>query len=122
MKIHTLANRLIVNVNPNIKATLKKFTGLVKNEFYEQTPTYIESEIIVQAQALSGDQLKMVDFNQFQSELMSVITSEELKGVSKPDQYGGDILSFNGHEWLVIMINETYHDHTKAVVMKQVTL
>ena len=119
MNLHGLVVGLVGNVNANRTITLKRFDGMQQNQYFERSANYVESQILAQVQALSSDQLHAVNNMNLQGEMRSVFTSEQLRGVSKPDQKGGDILNFDGHDWLVVHVNETFPDHTNAIVQKQ---
>ena len=119
MNIHGLAVGLVGLVNANRDIIHKKYNGLTQNDHFEQTPNYTEVTIQAQIQALSSDQLKAVNHLNLQGELYSVITAAQLRGVSRVDQQGGDLLFFDGYNWLVVNVDETFTDHTLATVQKQ---
>lgn len=119
MNLHGLAVGLVGMVNANQDITHKKYNGVSQNSYFEQTPSYTESTIKAQVQALSSDQLQAVNNLNLQGEMYSVITAVALRGSSKPDQQGGDLLFFEGYDWLVVHVDETFSDHCKAVIQKQ---
>jgi hypothetical protein len=120
MNIHGLAVGYVGIVNTNRTITLKRYTGITQNDHYERVPSYTSTTILAQVQALSGDQLREINHLNVQGEMRSVICADELRGVSKPDQKGGDMLNFDGHDWLVVHVQETFPDHTMAIVQKQI--
>jgi hypothetical protein len=119
MNLHSLANGAIQAINQNQLVTLKQYSGSSQNDHYERSPAYSVMTISAQIQALSSDQLHTAGNLNLQGEMKSVITAIALKGLSSPDQKGGDMLNFDGHDWLVVHIQETFNDHTLAIVQKQ---
>ena len=119
MNIHGLAVGYVGIVNTNRTITLKRYTGITQNDHFERVPSYTSTTILAQVQALSSDQLHTANNLNFQGEMRSVICADELRGVSKPDQKGGDMLNFDSHDWLVVHVDETFPDHCKAIVQKQ---
>ena len=119
MNIHSLAVGLVGLVNTNRNIVHKKYSGLVQNAHYERTPSYTETTILAQVQALSSEQLKTVNHLNLQGEMYSLITDVELRGVSRVDQQGGDMVFFDNYNWLVVNVDETFTDHCMAIVQKQ---
>jgi hypothetical protein len=120
MNLHGLAVGYVGIVNANRSITLKRYTGITQNDNFEREPSYTSTTILAQVQALSSDQLHTASNLNLQGEMRSVICADELRGVSKPDQKGGDMLNFDGHDWLVVHVQEMFSDHTMAIVQKQV--
>lgn len=121
LNLHGMANPVIQSVLENINVTLKRYSGIVQNDYFERVPSYNTSTVSMSVQALSSEQLRTMNNLNIQGEMYSVISPIELRGASRVDALGGDILTFKNADWLVVHIDETYPDHCKAVVQKQLT-
>jgi len=119
MNLHAMANGVIQNVLVNTTVTVSRSTGWTQNSDYERVPTYTTLTASMSVQALSSEQLKVVNNLNLQGEMYSVVSPIALIGIDRATGKGGDLLTFNGTTWLVVHIDETYPDHTKAVIQKQ---
>ena len=119
MNLHNMAVGLVGIVNANRDVTHRSCTGETQNDHYERVPIYSDSTIKAQVQALSSEQLSVVNNLNFQGEMYSIITAKQLKALSRIDQSGGDLIVFDESTWLVIHIDETFSDHTKAIIQRQ---
>lgn len=119
MKIHSIAVNLVGIVNPNQIIILRKYDSTIQNAHYEKEKIYIDSEVKAQVQAISSSQLKVLEHLNIQGESHSLITKAEIRAISQPDKYDGDIVIIKEQEFLVVSISETFHDHTQAIVVKQ---
>lgn len=121
MNLHAIANPVIQIVLQNTDVALKSFAGILQNEYFERVPSYNVSIVSMNCQDLSSEQLRIMNNLNIQGEMKIVISPVALKGVSRVDQLGGDILNFDGYDWLVVHVDETFPDHCKAIVQKQLT-
>lgn len=121
LNLHGMANPVIQSVLQNINVTLKQYAGLVQNAYFERVPSYNTSTVSMSVQALNSEQLTFVNNLNIQGDMYSVISPVELRGANRVDGLGGDILTFYGADWLIVHIDETYPDHCKAIVQKQLT-
>ena len=119
LNLHGMANPVIQSVLENTSVTLKKFSGITQNAFFERVPSYTTSTVSMSVQALNSEQLHTMNNLNIMGEMYSVISPVQLNGANRADNKGGDLLNFMGHDWLVVHIDETYPTHCKAIVQKQ---
>ena len=83
-----------------------------------QTPTYVDTTVPMQIQALSGKDLKHAEFLNMQGVKRSVYLFGDVQGVVRPDVKGGDILQFPetrggaNRDFLVVVVFETWTPDT----------
>jgi len=119
MNIHGMVINAVGVVNPNKTILLKRFISVTQDVYYNKTAVYIELEIKAQVQGLSSTQLSALSYLNITGESYSLITKEVLQAGSVGDELAGDIIIFEGHEYIVVLVNETFHDHTMAVMVKR---
>lgn len=119
MDIRSIANAASSVVNGNVPITIKRSTGYTIGPGRRQVPTYQVTTGWGQVQALTGDDLKQLDGLNIQGIVRAIIVRGPLQAVSRPDQTGGDIITIDGHDWLVVQILEAWQDWTRAVIRKQ---
>jgi hypothetical protein len=100
----------INSVNPDILGTWRESIGSTTDAAGRQLPNYTDHEDTpMQVQALSGRDLRHVNFLSMQGVKRAVYLFPTVQGVSSPQAKGGDILRFpmvtNGPalEWLVVV-------------------
>lgn len=108
MNLFSAARGMIGTVKPSIQAVLKRSTGATQNPDGTSTPTYAEFNVLIDVQATSsGDLMHVQNVNQ-QAEMRIVYMDAYASGISRADQTGGDLLTFEGSDWLVTMQFEAW--------------
>jgi hypothetical protein len=130
MNLRSLANSATQIVNKNITAIWRSSTGYSVNADFSRSPDYSDTEIKIQSQAISSDDLKHIQELNIQGILRSVYIYGNLQGVVRADEKGGDLLIFKevpsapDRTWKVIKVVETWPDwsHVIACMMNPDTL
>jgi hypothetical protein len=118
--VRGLANGATVAVNPNKVATVLRSTGYTIGAGRKQAPTYAAPVSgPAQVQALDGSDLKQLDGLNVQGTMRAIYLRGVLAGVIRPDGTGGDIVQFDGQDWLVVKVLESWSTWTKAAIVLQ---
>jgi hypothetical protein len=127
VNLHAIAGPAIRGVNPDIRATLRRATGYTTAADGSRTPTYSDIPVTVQMQALSFQDIQMLDGLQINGERRAVYMSGMLDSLDRGRGTGGDLLIFPsgskwpfGTTWLVAYVLETWPDWCHAAVTLQV--
>lgn len=122
MNLHGMVAGAIGVVNPFIPAELWQSVGysIVADGDGTQVPQYKITQLMIQVQALSNDELHRLDGLNLQANKQAVYLSGDWNGVLRAGQQGGDLLKFNGRTWLVTVVLESWPDWTKIAVTMQI--
>ena len=120
MNLHGIVSGIISTVNPMITATLEQSTGYTTSDDGTQVPSYAAPvRASVQVQALSSDELRLVEGLNQQGNKQAVYLNGNWQGLVRPDRRGGDLLKINGDTYLVLTVLENWPDWTKLAVVLQ---
>ena len=120
MDLRGIANGITSTVNPNQTVTVLKSTGYTIGTGMKQTPTYdIPVTGPAQIQAATSDDLKQLDGLNIQGTVKIIFFCGVLAGIVRPDGTGGDIVQFDGQNWLVVKVLEGWRTWTKAAICYQ---
>ncbi len=120
MNLHGIAGPIIAAVNPMIQGTLTASTGYTTSADGSQVPSYAAPVTApMQVQALTYKDLQQIDGLNIQGEARAIYLYGDWNGVLRPDSKGGDLISFNGQQWLVKQTLETWPDWCKVVAVRQ---
>ena len=125
MNLRQLANAATQNINPNITATWIQSTGYTTATDGSRTPTTTSQSVMIQAQGVSGSDLKHIDALNIQGVVRSVHMYGNVLGVARVDSKGGDILQFpeipggSVKNWLIVQVMETWPDWARVLVVLQ---
>lgn len=102
MKLHEIVRGVVNRVNPTITGSLYRSKGYVLKGT-RQEPVYEDPvPIDLQVQSIKSDELKHAHYVSEQSEKRVIYASEQLYGIDRIREVGGDILEFMGRRWLVV--------------------
>lgn len=96
VNVRAIANSVTKAINPNVTCNLLHSTGSTTASTGKRTPTYSKSTIIVQAQALSYEDLKQLDALNIQGVRRAIYANPDIMSVIRVQQEGGDLLVFPG--------------------------
>ena len=125
MDIFGMANSAIQIVNENIPATWRRSNGYLIDNAGIQIPQYIDTDIEVQSQAISGDMLAFTEGLNIQGVMRSVYMYGNVQGVVRSDERGGDLLLFPQtpgnpvQTWKVVSVVETWPDWAHVIAVLQ---
>jgi hypothetical protein len=120
MNLHGIVSGAVGIVNQFITATLKQNTGYITGTDGSRTATFSTTTASIQVQPVPSDMLSFLDNQGIQGVLRSVYLEGDWQGIIKADQTGGDILTFQGHDWMVVQNSEAWPDWSKVIVSQQV--
>lgn len=119
LQMHSLVAGAIGTVNPFVKATLRRSTGYVTNADFTRTPTYEDTQLLIQVQALASEEIRQVEGLNLQGNKTAVYLSGRWNGLVRAGKQGGDMLKFHGKVWLVAIVLEDWASWTKLAVVEQ---
>lgn len=101
LNVFGAASRMITAVNPCITADLRASDGSETLADGSVVPKFIAVRVRIQVQAASSEDLEhLANLNQ-SGDVRAVYIPAHIEGIDRAHQYGGDILVFDGDEWLV---------------------
>jgi len=123
VNLHGIVAAAVSAVNPMLQVTLQRSTGYTKNADYTRVPTTATSTLQGQVQALTARELEQVSGLNIQGQKQAIYVNGELKGASRPDGTGGDILTLpDGSIWIVAVVLEDWSRSSgwsKAGIVRQ---
>lgn len=120
MNLHDMVRGAIGTVNPEIQAVLIQSAGWVTNPDFTRTPVTARPLLVkIQAQAISADDLQLIDNLDSDGIHNTVYINGRLDGVVRILAKGGDILKYSGQTWLVVAVPELWPDWCHVVVTLQ---
>lgn len=119
MNLHGLASG-ITAVNRNTQAVLRHSTGSTTAPGGRRTPTFEEVLGQVQVQGLSAKELAHLNGLNITGVLRKVYVRGAINSVLRASGKGGDVLSFEGFDWLVVHVFETWPGWSAVAVSQQV--
>lgn len=127
MNLHGLVRGAITSVNPDQTGLWRKSTGNNVSPGGRVIPLYdTVTQVPIQVQALSGRDLKHINYLGVQGVRRSVYMFGNVQGVNRPNAQGGDLLVFaevpgeSLKTWLVSIVFETWPDWCRVGVSLQV--
>ena len=123
MDLRSVANHAANAVNGNVLVTVQRSTGYTIGAGLNQVPSYGDPVTgPAQVQALDGEELRHLENLNIQGVIRAICLRGHLAGVIRPDGKGGDLVTFQGHNWLVVRVLEHWPTWTKcAIVMQEKT-
>ncbi|HDT4930479.1 TPA: hypothetical protein QHR04_004485 [Enterobacter kobei] len=119
MNLHQIVRGAITTVNPDVPGVLKVNSGFTTAPGGKRVQSYTDVDVMAQMQELSSTDLKQVDAINVQGILQSVYLNGNFNGINRPNQKGGDILTVDGQEWLVVKVPELWPDWCRVIVNLQ---
>lgn len=119
LAMHSIVSGAIASVNPFVNATLRQSTGYTTNADFTRAPTYTDTVMRIQVQALSNQELLHVEGLNLQGNKTAVYLGGRWNGIVRAGKQGGDVLKFHGKVWLVVIVLEDWPQWTKLAVVEQ---
>lgn len=122
MNLHAMVRGIVGQVNPTVTAFLWKSKGYKTGVGARQIPEYLDrKEINLQVQSADGFDLTHIDFTNIQGERKVVYADNQLYGIDRERNLGGDLLEFYGRKWLVVKRLEGWEgsDWCRVLVVAQ---
>jgi hypothetical protein len=125
MNLRGIVNGATRSINPNAQAVVKVSTGYVTSPSGKRTPTFTETPVSVQVQALTGKDLRQVDGLNLNGTLRAVYVNGAFAATIRAKQAGGDVIVFapgtlqEGDTWLLVQVLEQWPDWCKFAMTLQ---
>lgn len=120
MNLHGIASGIVGAVNPPVPIVIKVSTGYTTAADGSRAPSYAAPVTVLgQVQALSYQDLAQMDGLNIQGEKRAVYINGRVDGLIREENKGGDIVTFNGHTWLVVLVLEYWPDWCKFAITRQ---
>lgn len=125
IKVRALANIAIQCVNKNLPAVLMANDGYEIDESGKQIAKYTESDISVQLQSLSTQDLEHLGVINQQGQFIYGYARGQISALRRAKKQGADKLRFNAYgedeesEWLVTQVIESYLSWVKVLLWRQ---
>ena len=122
LDVFGIASGVLGEVNPLQDATLRRCTGSITEDDGSVTTTYEESAVQIEVQATAGGDLQLLQNIDQQGDAHIVYMRGATHALNRPLQTGGDVLLFEGGDWLVTQVLEQWggEDWCKLVVTRQI--
>lgn len=121
MNLNRIAAGYVSAVNLRVQLRIQQSTGYATNADGSRLPTYAP-EVVAwgQVQALQYTDIMMLDRLSVQGTRRAVYLEGDWKGLVRPEQRGGDLITFpDGSVWLVAVVLEHWDDWVKLAVTLQ---
>jgi hypothetical protein len=121
MDLQGLANPVANSVNPNVLVSVQASTGYTNTgPGYRQVPAYAAAvQGFAQVQELTSSELKQAESLNIQGVMRAIYFRGNLNGVIRPDSKGGDLVTIDGQDWLVVKTLELWPTFSKALIVLQ---
>ena len=116
MNLHAIVRSIILAVNPDRAGTWRRSSGSTTAADGTRTPTYIDTVVQLQIQALTGRDLSHLNMLNIQGVQRVVYMYSNVQGVVRVDNKGGDLLLFpqdlggTVNTWKVVVVLETWSE------------
>lgn len=120
MNLHQLVTGAISTVNPPTTVVFSASTGYAIGADGTQVPSYAAPvSVQAQVQALTTDDLFKLDQMNLQGARQSLYISGHWYAAIRVSEKGGDLLTFNGDNWLVVAVMEQWDTWCRLAVALQ---
>lgn len=125
MNLRGIANSVITSINPNIQATLRVNEGYTVDAAGNQIPKFSETEITVQPQSLSTQDLEHLNLISQQGQFIYVYANGRISALRRPMNDGNDQIVFTPYgedepvTWKVKQVIESFPDWVKVLLWRQ---
>ena len=119
VEIQVPANSAVNVINPDTLVTIRSSTGYTIGAGMRQEPSYVEATGKANLQAISNDKLQHIDGLNLQGTYKVLYLHGQLYAVVRPEIKGGDLVLFNGQNWLVVQLLERWQTWCKALICLQ---
>lgn len=122
LDVFGIASGVLGEVNPLQDAMLRRCTGSITEDDGSVTTTYEESAVQIEVQATAGGDLQLLQNIDQQGDARIVYMRGAIHALNRPLQTGGDVILFEGGDWLVTQVLEQWggEDWCKLVVTRQI--
>lgn len=120
MNLHSIASSWVGIVNPNKRGTIQISTGYVTEPGGHRRPTYRTiHNVPMQVQALTERDIAHAEALNVGGSSHVVYLHGRLDGLVRPENKGGDLITFDHRVWLVTGVLEDWPKWCKVAVTLQ---
>ena len=122
MNLNSVVSGALVSINPWQVATIKRSTGSTTAASGHRTPSYSDPEdISIKIQSLTYSDIMQISGLNIQGERKAIYISGTLRGVSRAESKGGDIVTLEDDStWLVAHVLENWPEWSRVVATRQI--
>lgn len=120
MNLHAIAAPIIAAVNPMTAVTMRRSTGYMINADGSRTPAYTDTTLQAQIQALTYQDLQMIEGLQLNGERRSIYLYGNFGSMNRGAGTGGDLIIFpDATVWLIAFGFEVWPDWCRVAATLQ---
>lgn len=126
MNLHQIVSGAIAAINPFTAGTIRISTGYTTAGAGTRTPTYTDLAVSIQIQALSFQDLQLIDGLQLNAEGRAMYVNGQFDSVNRPTNGGGDLIIFPdggvwpySGVWWISNVVEQWPDWCKLITVQQ---
>ena len=126
MNLHGMVAGIINTVNPFVPITVLQSAGYTTNNDGERIPLYNPAitGLMGQIQPLTYKNIVQLEGLNIQGSQRAIYINGRINGLSRADQFGGDIITIDGGvdagtTWLITLPLEDWPDWCKVAVTRQ---
>ena len=120
LDLNGIVSQVIISVNNPTMATYQPSTGSATAYSGTRTPTYgTPTPVSIQVQGFAEKELAHLNSLNIGGVLRKVYMEGELASLIRADARGGDLLTFNAHDWLAVHVMEQWTDWCCVAVQQQ---
>lgn len=125
INVRGIANSLIQQVNPDRVATLEVNDGYIIDDYGNQIPKFVESEIKIQTQSLSSREKDHLDLINRQGEFLSAYAEGSIHAIQRWENKGSSrviVAPYGGGDpviWQVDQVLESYSTWVRLLLVRQ---
>jgi hypothetical protein len=127
VNVHSIVNRYVGTINPNVRVTLYRSTGATTNADFSRTPKFANPQFVsshawVQSQPVTYSDIQMVEGLNIQGDRRKVWLNGQVEGLVRGLQVGGDFVVYrDGTNWKIALVLESWPDWCSAMLTLQST-
>lgn len=123
INVRAIVRSGVNSINPDIDVVILQSDGFTVDDAGDQIPAYLTAvSVAAQVQPVPSEELKHINNYNVSSVYRYLYIDGDWNSLRRSDSKGGDIIYFQGFEWLVNSKPEIYHDvntWTKITVIQQ---
>lgn len=120
MNLHGIVAPYVGTVNPLTPLIIQRCTGYIINASHKQVPQYAAPVTVLgQVQSLTYSDLQQTEGLNIQGERRAVYINGRTDAIIRENKQGGDLVTWNGEDWLNVHVLEYWPDWCKFVITRQ---
>lgn len=121
MNVHSIVNRAVRSVNPNVLVTIRVSTGSVTNDDGSRSPAFNQVQRWAQVQPVTTGDIRMIEGQNLQADYKHIWINGHVDGLVRGQRKGGDFVFLpDGTAWKIVQVLESWPDWCSAIMVLQV--